>query len=172
MEFPPSWTINPADQFEVTTAPDSCPLTLQLLAQVRPSGQILDNFQVALGGTHIVFADIDLGQLIPASTFNRWHLWFQYWPRDINIRRNMVTSGWTDIAAMVSSNDAAVFNESDVEVSAATFQASLEDTADHEPDATSLRWAVIIGSDKLLKLQLQGLPAAASMLSGKHHFKG
>jgi hypothetical protein len=172
MEFPPSWTINPAKQFEVTTAPDSGPLTLQLLAQVRPTGRILDNFQVALGGTQIVCADVDLGQLILASTFNRWRLRFQYWPRDINIRRNMVTSGWTDVAAMVSSNDAAVFNESDVELSTAAFRAGLEDTADHEPDAASLRWAVVIGSNKLLKLQLQGLPAAASLLSGKHHFKG
>jgi hypothetical protein len=120
----------------------------------------------------IVCADIDLGQLIPASIFNRWRLRFQYWPRDINIRHNMVISGWTDAAAMVSSNDAAVFNESHMEVSAAAFRASLEDTADHEPDATFLRWTVIIGSDKLLKLQLQGLPAAASMLSGKHHLKG
>jgi hypothetical protein len=172
MEFPPSWTINPADQFEVTTAPDGGPLTLQLLAQVRPSGRILDNFQVALGGTQIVCADVDLGQLIPAATFNRWRLRFQYWPRDINIRRNMVTSGWTDVTAMVSSNDAAVFNKSDTEVSAATFRTSLEDTADHEPDVASLRWAVVIGSDRLLKLQLQGLPPAASMLSGKHYFKG
>ncbi len=117
-------------------------------------------------------ADIDLGQLIPATTFNRWRLRFQYWPRDVNIRRNMVTSAWTDVSAMVSSNDAAVFNESNVEVSAAAFRASLEDNADHEPDAASLRWAVVIGSDRLLKLQLQGLPAAASLLSRKHHFKG
>jgi hypothetical protein len=145
---------------------------LQHLAQARPTSRILDNFQVTLGGTQIVCADIDLGQLIPASTFNKWRLRFQYWPGDINIRRNMVTSSWTDVTAMISSNDAAVFNEGDVEVSAAAFRAGLEDTADHEPDAASLRWAVIIGSDKLLKLQLQGLPAAASLLSGKHHFKG
>jgi hypothetical protein len=84
----------------------------------------------------------------------------------------MARSSWIDVAALVSSNNASIYNECGSEVTAATFLASLEDTADHELDVTSLRWAVVIGCDRLLKLQLQGLPAAANLLSGKHHFKG
>ncbi len=54
----------------------------------------------------------------------------------------------------------------------ATFMARLESVAYYEPEATAMQWVFIVGEDCPLKLQLQGLPAAAVLLSGKHQFRG
>ncbi len=172
MEFPPVWTILPAEQFETAAAPDTAAHTMQLLAQLRPSGRILDGFQVKLGGTRILDAEVDMAALIPAATFKSWKLNFQFWPHDVAIRRNMVSLAWVDVTTMVSANDATVVDNQGQGVSNRLFLSRLADAADHEPEAASLRWAVTIGGDLMPKLQLQGLPAAAALLSGKHQFKG
>jgi hypothetical protein len=69
MEFPPVWTILPSEQFETTAAPNTAAHTMQLLAQLRSSGRILDSFQVKLGGTCILNAEVDMAALIPTATF-------------------------------------------------------------------------------------------------------
>jgi hypothetical protein len=172
MEFPPAWIILPAEQFETAAAPDMAAYTMQLMAQLRSTGRILDGFQVRLGGTRILNAEVDMAALIPAATFKSWKLNFQFWPHDVAIRRNMVSSAWVDVASMVSANDAEVLDDQGQGVSNRSFLSRLADAADHEPDAASLCWAVTIGGDLMPKLQLQGLPAAAALLSGKHQFKG
>ncbi len=84
----------------------------------------------------------------------------------------MLSSAWTDISALISGNDATVLDDLGQGVSNRMVLSRLADMADYEPEAASLRWAVTIGCDMLPKLQLQGLPAAAALLSGKHQFKG
>jgi hypothetical protein len=54
----------------------------------------------------------------------------------------------------------------------ANFMERLDNGAEHELVGAAFRWAVIVGDNKALRLQLQGLPAAAVMLSGRHQFKG
>jgi hypothetical protein len=172
MEFPPSWEVLRAELMDSSTAPDNADVTVQLNAQLRNTGRILDGFQLVLGGTRILDAEVDLGSLIPASHFNKWKLKFQFWPRDIVIRRNMMTSSWIDVPALVCSNEASVHNSSGSEVLPATFMERLESASNYELDAASICWAVIAGEDDSLRLQLQGLPAAAVLLSGRHQFKG
>ncbi len=46
MELPLQWTILPESETAV--------LCMELLAPILPSGRILDNFHIALGGTGIV----------------------------------------------------------------------------------------------------------------------
>jgi hypothetical protein len=164
MEFSPSWEVLRAELMENSAAPDDAEVTVQLNAQLRNTGRILDGFQLVLGGTRILDAEVDLGTLIPASHFNKWKLKFQFWPREIVIRRNMMTSSWIDVPALVCSNEATVHNSS--------FMERLESASDYEPEAASIRWAVVAGEDYSLRLQLQGLPAAAVLLSGRHQFKG
>jgi hypothetical protein len=172
MEFPPVWTVLPAEQFETAAAPNTAAHTMQLLVQLRPSGRILDGFQVKLGGTRILNAEVDMSALIPAATFKSWKLSFQFWPHDVAIRQNMLSSAWTDVSALISTNDATVVDDQGQGVSNRLFLSRLADAVEHEPEAASLRWAVTVGCDLLPKLQLQGLPEAAALLSRKHQFKG
>jgi hypothetical protein len=46
-------------------------ISCQLLAQLRSTGRILDEFQMVLGGNQICDTNVDLGQLIPSMSFNR-----------------------------------------------------------------------------------------------------
>ncbi len=67
--------------------------------QHRPdSGRIPDavGWKLNLGRQYV-----DLGQLISSPSFDKWKLEFQCWPRDIFIRRNMLTSAGVDVRATV-----------------------------------------------------------------------
>lgn len=172
MEFPHTWEVLQAELMETFTAPDSADITAQLLAQLRPTGRILDGFQLVLGGTRIQEAEVDLGALVPATAFSNYKLRFQFWPRDICIRRNMLSSSWIDAPAHICSNESAVFDETGAEVTPAEFMTRLDEGADYEPEGAAFRWAITVGEDGTLRLQLQGLPAAAVILSGRHQFKG
>jgi hypothetical protein len=172
MEFPHTWEVLQAELMETFTAPDSADVTAQLLAQLRPTGRILDGFQLVLGGTRIQEAEVDLGSLVPATAFNNYKLRFQFWPRDICIRRNMLSSSWIDAPAHICSNESTVHDETGAEVHPAEFMMRLDECADYEPEGAAFRWAVTVGEDGTLRLQLQGLPAAAVILSGRHQFKG
>jgi hypothetical protein len=92
MEFPPAWDVRTAAHFETVTGPDTVDITGQQVAKRRNNGWILDSFKMVLGGTQICSANIDLGALLPGSTFNKYRLQFQFWPRDLAIRRNMTSS--------------------------------------------------------------------------------
>jgi hypothetical protein len=65
---------------------------MELTAQLRPSGRVLTNFRIPLDGVSVMNKELDLGQRIPDSAFKGHKLAFQYWPRDILIRRNIMTS--------------------------------------------------------------------------------
>jgi hypothetical protein len=65
---------------------------MELTAQLRPSGRVLGNFRIPLDGVSVMNKELDLGQRIPDSTFKGHKLAFQYGPRDILIRRNIMTS--------------------------------------------------------------------------------
>ncbi len=73
-------------------APDTVEVTVQTHAQLCNTGRILDGFQLVLGGTRILDAEVNLGTLVPSTHFNKWKLMFQFWLRDITSRRNMLTS--------------------------------------------------------------------------------
>ncbi len=83
-----------------------------------------------------------------------------------------MTSSWIDVPTHICSNEATVYDAAGVAVHPADFMERLDSTANHEPDGAAFCWAVIVGDDGALRLQLQGLPAAAVILSGRHQFKG
>jgi hypothetical protein len=58
---------------------------IELLAQLHPSGRVLDNFRIALGGSTAVNNGLDGVQMIPDSTFKGHKLAFHLWSRDILI---------------------------------------------------------------------------------------
>ena len=175
MDFPPEeWDIFPAEDFNVAVprAPGAC--GVELLAQIRPNGQVLDHWRLALGGTEILEVVFDLRQLVKSGeAFPAIKMCYQQWPADIDIRRNMTAGPWLDLVELIRSNEIMV-EDSEVAPgeSPITNQDVLESLA-AMPDKgqASLRWAVCVKEDGTLELQLQSLPASKNVLNGKPIFK-
>lgn len=146
--------------------------TMGLMAQLRPSGRILDGFRVALDGSAALSKELDLGVILPVSNLKNWRLSLQYWPRDIQIRRNMLTSAWIDVPALICSNESQVLDDKGSGIPPAEFMEILDNLPEDGPESCSVRWAVVIGEDSLMRLQLQSLPCDAVSLSGRPATKG
>jgi hypothetical protein len=74
MDFPHDWAVLAAEEFETATPRVNGDVTMEVLAQLRPSGRILDNFRVALAGSKALDFDADLLSLIPAAVFKGWRV--------------------------------------------------------------------------------------------------
>ncbi len=146
--------------------------TIELLAQLRSTGRILDNFRFALDGALPLDATVDLASIIPVEAYQGWKLNQQFWPRDVPIRKNMVSSAWTpSVTDTVASRDCDITDGDWAGISAGEFVRSIATLPGTGPINGSTRWAVIIGRDLHLKLQWQALPLPASVLNGKASFK-
>jgi hypothetical protein len=60
LDFPHDWTVLAAEEFETATPRVNGDVTMEGLAQLRPSGRILDNFRLALAGSKALEFDADL----------------------------------------------------------------------------------------------------------------
>jgi hypothetical protein len=107
---------------------------LAVLAQLRLTGRILD-FRISMNRSQILGAELDFGQLLPADPLKGYKLQFQYWPRDIAIRRYVTTSSWVDVPDLVAANNATV-----------------QGIREKCPESCAIGWAVVVGEDSLLKL--------------------
>ncbi len=167
--------MEPWDDFDVAVASlatSGNDLAFELLAQLRPTGRILDNFRLSVNGTEILNAELEFNQLLPAPAPNGFKLRFQYWPCDVSIRRNLTTGGWIDVPDLVAANNAMVLDPEGAGVSNNEFRRILEELPDDGPESCSIRWAVVVGEDGLLKLQLQVLPSDTASLNGRPLTKG
>jgi hypothetical protein len=173
MEFPSdTWICFPAEGFDLAGSRSAAHLSAEIMAQVRPNGRIMDHWRIALGGTAILETKVDLVKLIPAAiNLPKRKLQLQYWPRDIAIRRNMVTSAWMDVTEMISANDATLLDIEDSLVDSKEVLEGLLSLPDRATSSAALRWAVVIAEDDKLELQLQHLPLAGSCLAAKPIFK-
>jgi hypothetical protein len=171
MDFPTDWVIDTMEDYTAAGPNYQGDVTVELLAQLRNTGRILDGFRFALDGASPLEAVIDVHSIIPADYYKGWKLAQQFWARDVVIRRNMVTSAWTIVTDSIASRDCNITDESGAGVSASHFLRSIADLPGDGPTNGSTRWAVVIGEDGFLKLQWQALPLPASVLNGKAIFK-
>jgi hypothetical protein len=168
MEFPmEDWVFSDVDEFDVAPPTITGELVLELFAQLRPTGRILDNFRLAMDGSKLLTVAADLGAIIPANRFAGHKLRFQQRPRDIAFRRNMFSTGWIDVVEMVLANEASVYDHAGEVVPNDVFARAVADLPDAGPETASLRWAVTVGPDRRMVLQLQSLPAHATLLNGR-----
>ena len=157
--------VRPSQDFLHVPAASGSPQSVELLAQVRPSGRILDASRVVIGGDEVIDVDVNLFNAVPSPRLAGWKLRFQTWPRDIVIRRNQATSAWIDLEALIAGRDAEVFDREGAGIPANEVLGLLGEL--ESPNAAALRWAVVLGDDSELHLQLQALPASAPVLDGK-----
>ncbi len=172
MEFPRTdWVIFKAEDFGTAAVRDPGELGVELLAQARPSGRVIDHWSLVIGGSQFLEAELDLRELIPtASDLPELKLTYQLLPAQVEIRRNMTTSTWLDVLDLVRSNNL-LLPESDSDISLRDIAETLTNKADKTYGTASIRWAVCVGEAGKLELQLQAISASAKFLGGKPAFK-
>jgi hypothetical protein len=172
MDYPPNWDIFPMEEF-ITAVPRSAGnLTLELLIQARPNGRLLDHFRFVLGGNSITNVEFQLASIWQMPAASTMKLRYQVWPKDIEIRRNMVSSTWTDISAMVASRDAVVISQGLNQSEEPLAPEQIADMLEQAGIGGAVRYAIVVGEDQRLWLQLQGLPASAATLLARPALRG
>ena len=169
MEFPPdTWFVFPAENFTTAVPRIHGDFTAEVMAQVRPNGRVLNHWRIALGSSKPLEAEINIAAVIPAAaTLPKWRLTYQQWPRDVIVRRNMMTSGWVDLLTLLAANDVGVMSETGENVANPTVVEALNSLPDKSSNSASCRWAVCVGEAGRLELQLQALPTPTTILTGK-----
>ncbi len=165
MEFPlgeEEWSVFTAEDFDSAEVRDPRHLGLEVLAQARPNGRIQDHFRIVLGGGK----PLNFSSLYSGSKYDAYKLRFQYWPRDIAIRRNSTTSNWKGVYDLLAERNAAVV---DMEGGTVPTDQVLDVMREEMPkgEAASIRWGIVIGDDKKLRLDLTVLPASEATINGR-----
>ena len=173
MEFPPEdWDVFEATEFETAAARAVSELSVEIMAQIRPNGRIMDHWRVATGGTSILEATMDLGNIIPAAAvLPKCSLKYQCWPGEMGIRRNMTTSQWHDVMALLTANELTATDSEGQPVECRTVVENLLALPPRSVTSAVLRWAVCASKDGKLEVQLQCLPAPITSLASKPVFK-
>ena len=180
MEFPPVWVIVEADDFTLAAPRDPGDMGMELLAQVRANGRIMDHFRVALGGNTIIKVNFPAKDIYANQAVPNIQIKWDVWGRDIIIRRNMATSEWEDLTGRLAANEAFAHNifhgaipgEDEPGDQNAELLDFLLNLPERGKCGAAVRWAVGIGPDGNMELILQGLPASAATLLGKPTFRG
>ena len=170
MEFPSEELIFLDKDLFSTASPHGDPgeFGIELLAQIRDNGRILDHSRLVLGGSAIQSAAIQMTSMFSLPSLTGWKFKFQYWPRDVTIRRNMCSSVWVDASTMIGSKEAVVCDANDAQV---PYEAVLGILNEKKVEA-AIRWVAVAGEDSKMKLHLHSLPTAAANLSGKPLLRG
>jgi len=171
MDFPADWVVLQLEGFDTATPHLEGDYTVELLAQLRSTGRILDNFRFSLNGSSPLEASVDVASIIPVPDFKGWRLNQQWWARDIPLRKNMTTTAWVSITDSVSRNDCDLLGPDGAGIPPAEFTRKVVSLPSSGPTNASTRWAVVIGEDLLLRLQWQALPLPASILNRRTTFK-
>jgi hypothetical protein len=171
MEFPATWVVLNITDYDTAMPAVPGEFVVELLAQLRNTGRILDGFRFALDGSRALEAHVYLDQVLPVGELKGLQALIQCWPRDVKIRKNMLTSTWTSITDSLASNEMDITDEDGGGVTPGAVMRILERLPGNGLVNASTRWAVTAGSDGFLKLQLQGLPLVASVLNNRSTFK-
>ncbi len=170
MEYPAErndWNVFPIEEFDHAEARDPGNLGLEVMAQLRNNGRLIDHFRVALGGRDILTVETNLSNVFRDNNLSTYRLRFQYWAKDIFIRRNATTSAWRGVYEMLAERDAELVKEDGASL-------PREDALDiigrkdapHQKEA-SIRWAVAVGDEGELRLNLVTLPASEDNINSK-----
>jgi hypothetical protein len=165
MEFPPRYVILDADQFATAEPREPGELGAELLAQVCSTGRIADHFRVTLGGSRIIDVSAPLAAMMQGVP-STWQFGFQVWPRDIDIRRNMVSTTWLNVHSQLAAREAWIVDQAGIQIPQ---EAVMEEIQEKR---AAFRFIVVIGDSSNLELMLQPLTASKETLTGKPAFRG
>jgi hypothetical protein len=84
--------------------------------------------------------------------------------------KGLLSGLWKDLKTVVSARDASITDDTGSGIPARELLEIL-DGAEEGHESAAIRWAVALGDDERLVLQLKGLPVTAAQLNGKPSFK-
>ncbi len=64
-----------------------------------------------LGGNDTVEAELYLGELYEDDVVKEWSVKMQNWPRDMNLRRGLLSGMWVDMRDLVTTRDACILDK-------------------------------------------------------------
>jgi hypothetical protein len=162
MEFPGELDYFDNEDFDTAVPRSTGEAVMELMAQIRPNGRVMDHFRIALGRTSLLEVNKTLSAILR-------HL---LWARDVAIRRNMTTSKWLDVTSIIETNMAVISDLAGDEVAQEDVLEELENLDSGVPKFAAIRYAVVVGPDQRMALEVQSLPASANVLNGKPSFVG
>jgi hypothetical protein len=165
MEFPPRYVILDADRFATAEPREPGDLGAEVLAQVRSTGRIADHFRVTLGGSRIIDVSAPLAAMMQGVP-STWQFRFQVWPRDVEIRRNIVSTTWLNVHSQLAAKEAWIVDQDGVQIPQEVVMEEIQEKR------AAFRFIVVISDSANLELMLQALPAAKETLTGKPAFRG
>jgi hypothetical protein len=161
--------IRPKEGYNVDEPPTHSKHTAELFARVRNNGRMIDEFKCVLGGSEVIEADFSLGLLFEDPVVSEFSAKIQRWPRDIDLRKGLLSGRWEDFKWMVSCRDACILDKEGGGLTANDFLKACSNM--EEAEDAEVKWAVVLNDGGRLAIQLQGLPASAAMLNGKPSLK-
>jgi hypothetical protein len=165
MEFPPDYVILDADHFATAEPRNPGELGAEILAQVRSTGRIADHFRVTLGGSRIIDVSAPLAAMMQGAP-PTWLFRFQAWARDIEVRRNMVSTTWLNVHSQLAAREAWITDQAGTQIPHETVLEAIQDKR------AAFRFIVVVSDSQGLDLMLQALPASKETLTGKPAFRG
>jgi hypothetical protein len=176
MEFPrppDDWIVLEGHLFQQAEVRDAAGLGIELLAQLRGNGRIQDHCRIAVGGLEQLEVRIKLSEVFSdAGAMAGASILLQIWPRDIEIRRNLTTSAWMDVRALIERRDVIIEDQEGSYLTADEVCKQLDKDDKKREHGGSIRWAVAVASDGTLKLDCQALPGRAETVAGKPLLNG
>ncbi len=172
MEFPGDLDFFDNEDFDSAVPRSTGEVVMELMAQIPPNGRVKDHFRIAVGGSSLLEVNKPLSSLIPAAALDRYKFRFQFWACDIAIRQNMTTSKWLDVTSIIEENMATLTDLSGDKVAQDIVLEELESMEDGQIKDAAICYAVVIGPDQRMALEVQSLPASANILNGKPYFVG
>ena len=172
MDFPPEdWMVFEASDFNTASPRFPGERGVELMAQVRSNGRIMDHWRMALGGSKVLEASFPLTMLLPAVTgLPAWVITYQQFPRDIVLRSNMLSSVWIDAMGLLASHEFLVADADEQPVDIQQVLAAIKALPTKQNTSAAVRWSVVASVTNRLELQLQALPSSANQLTGKPLF--
>ena len=175
MEFPTSdWDVFEAADFETAVPRGTGQAVMELMMQLRPNGRIQDHFRVALGGSILCKAVIGFGYILPTPDLQRIQISYDFWVKDVILRRNMASSDWLDVYDCIKENKMILLDRAGTLLTDDDQAAVLTvlDNSDPLLKSASVRFAVSVGPDNHMRLELQGHPGPSKTLRSKPAFTG
>jgi hypothetical protein len=123
-----------------------------------------------MGGSALLEAKPVLYLLFPDPKLSRFLMVYQFWCKDVTIRRNMTTGKWMDCVTLIKSNTVTITDLEGNPIDAEELERLLsKELLQHR---ASIHHAVVIGPDQRMAMEIQSMPASEAVLTSKPAFVG
>ncbi len=86
MNFPPeAWDVFHIEDFELPELRDPGRRGVEVMAQLRNNGRIMDHFRFTLGGSEMLEANFKLSQVMVNDNLPDWEVNQRLWPWDVKL---------------------------------------------------------------------------------------